>query len=253
MTAKIARLTLLVALSMAGCAQLPDSGPVERVVPRAARDARQRPVRTRTPAAGRHAAADRRGYLDAMLAYPEVHRHRASYPHARSGRRNWSVDGRHDASYSSRRITDQVNRRDDEACRPADHRPANSWRWTTSRPGDGECAALTSHVYCGSSGSTASGASPTRTRLPRDSRSSSTTTSGRSRLGTSTVRASGLYPIPIHVVVGEQLPLTLTRRLAAGPRLSAVRTYLPGPDDLRVSITGRRSSTSTSSVVAGGC
>lgn len=51
---------------------------------------------------------------------------------------------------------------------------------------------------------------------------------------------SGQHVVPelVHAVVSEQLPLTLVRRLADGPRGSARRTFLPTADRLRLRITG---------------
>jgi hypothetical protein len=47
-----------------------------------------------------------------------------------------------------------------------------------------------------------------------------------------------LVPELLHAVVSEQLPVTLVRRVAAGPRLGTLRTYLPTPDSVRVTIAG---------------
>jgi hypothetical protein len=232
MTARIVRMILLLALSLAGCAQLPDSGPVERVVSAGSRthgNVRYEPAPP-PPGATPRQIVD--GYLDAMLAYPEATAIVQSYltPEAAADWRSaagmtvyssvlttaremttrqaalritartlLTVDSSGEASVGGRDVT-RLLRLD---------RVDGQWRIANPVPGY-----LVSRQF----------ADDYLRSYP---------------LWYFDESGERLVPELIHAVVSEQLPLTLTRRLAAGPRLSTLRTYLPGPDDLRVRITGK--------------
>jgi len=232
MTARIARLALLVALSLAGCAQLPDSGPVERVVSAGSRthgNVRYEPAPPR-PGATPQQIVD--GYLDAMLAYPEATGIVQSYltPEAVAGWRSTagmtvysnviSVPGKATTKHAAFRITARklltVDSSGEATMNGPDvtrvlrlDRVDGQWRIANPVPGY-----LVTREF----------ADDYLRSYP---------------LWYFDESGERLVPELTHVVVSDQLPLTLTRRLAAGPRLSTLRTYMPGPDDLRVSITGR--------------
>jgi hypothetical protein len=232
MTAKIARITLLVTLSMAGCAQLPDSGPVERVVSAGSRTHGNVRYEPAPPRPGATALQIVDGYLDAMLAYPEATAIVQSYltPEADAGWRSTAgmtvyssvitEPGKATTKLAALRITARELLTVDSSGQATVNGPDvarvlrlervdGQWRIANPVPG-----------YLVTRGF----ADDYLRSYP---------------LWYFDESGERLVPELIHVVVSEQLPLTLTRRLAAGPQLSTLRTYLPGPDDLRVSITGK--------------
>ncbi|MFL6091284.1 MAG: LpqB family beta-propeller domain-containing protein [Aeromicrobium sp.] len=220
------------ALVLTGCAGLPESGPVERVAAAGSRThstVRYEPARPR-PGATPQQIVD--GYLDAMLAYPEATGIVQSYLTPRAVEDWKSTAGL--TVYSRilptlgdvKRNTADVRIRAasilniDPAGRAAVEAPevdrtlkldrvAGQWRVSNPFPG-----------YLVSS-----------------------------RFADDYVRSYPLWffdesgerlvPELAHAVVSEQLPLTLTRRLAGGPRESTLRTYLPTAANLRVNVAGK--------------
>ena len=231
MTSRIALLALLAVLAT-GCAQLPDSGPVERVASASSRthgSVRYEPARPR-PGATPQQIVD--GYLDAMLAYPEATGIVQSY----------LTPAAADAWRSTAGLTVYSS----IATRAGAANP---------RRAEVRIAARTLFTVNSAGQASAGGQDVTRElQLER--------VEGQWRVANPVpgylvtrqfaedyVRSYPLWffdesgerlvPELVHAVVSEQLPLTLTRRLAAGPRQSTLRTFLLGPDDLRVNMTGK--------------
>jgi len=222
---------LIAVLALAGCAGIPDSGPVERVVAATSRThgtVRYEPAGPR-PGASPTALAE--GYLDAMLAYPEATAIVESYLTTQAARDWESASGMAVYSSAEPRLRSLSGNRAQVAVHLREVLSLDPTGRATLAP------AVTTRIL----------------QLAR--------VSGQWRIDNPVpgylvsqnfardyVRSYPLWyfdesgqrlvPELVHAVVSEQLPLTLLHRLASGPRGSTLRTYLPTMEGLRVRVTG---------------
>ena len=224
--------TIAMTSILAGCAGIPDSGPVERVSAPGTRThstVRYEPARPRPGATPQQIV---HGYVDAMLAYPEATGIVQSYltPNAASAWKSTAgmvvysqvssklrdVDGDlAEVSLQAHRMltVDQAGRASVQGGNAQYtlrlERSAGEWRVANPVPGY-----VVSRRF----------ADDYLRSFP---------------LWFFDASGRRLVPELVHSVVNEQLPLVLTRRLADGPQEGVLRTYLPGPDNLHVTVTGR--------------
>lgn len=223
---------VVAAIVLAGCAGLPESGPVERV---ATVESRTHSTVRYEPARPRQGATPQQivdGYLDAMLAYPEATGIVQSYLTPQAVEDWTSTAGLTVYSRMTQRLSD-VKRDDAEVQLYSRNiltidalgratvtdsemdrtirleRVAGQWRVANPVPG-----------YLVNS------------RFADDYLRSYP-------LWFFDESGKRLVPELVHAVVSEQLPLILTRRLADGPRGSTLRTYLPSPNGLAVNVVGK--------------
>jgi hypothetical protein len=224
-------LSLLTVLSLGACAGIPDSGPVERVQAAGSRThsaVRYEPAPPRSGASPLTVAV---GYLDSMLAYPEATAIVQTFLTGQAAE-DWESGAGFTVyssavpklrSYAGKRAQVEVRLRETMSLDPSGRATltpkettrilqlanvAGQWRVDNPVPGY-----LVSQNFA------------------RDYVRSFP-------LWFFDESGQRLVPELVHAVVSEQLPLTLLHRLAAGPRDSTLRTYLPGKDRLRIRLTG---------------
>jgi hypothetical protein len=223
---------LVAALTLGGCAGLPDSGPVERV---AAVESRTHSTVRYEPARPRFGATPQQvvdGYFDAMLAYPEAAGVVQSYLTPRAVEKWRSAAGytvythltpklehvgRDEAKVAvrSRNVLtiDGAGRAkvEDASVNRTLRLERVGGEWRVDNPAPGYLVSRQfAHDYIRSYPMWFFDESGKR-----------------------------LVPEVAHSLVSDQLALSLVRRLAGGPRQSTLRTYLPSANDLRVAVTGK--------------
>lgn len=221
-------MTLLVS---GACADIPDSGPVERVVAPSARThsvVRYEPARPRPGASPLQIVE---GYLDAMLAYPEATGIVESYltPEAAD---HWdSAAGVAVYSAASPRLQSTSGKGAQVPVRTRVAMELDESGHATLSPSTKTWTLQLAHV---------NGqwrvANPVPGYLVSDS-------FARDYIHPYPLwyfdeSGQRLVPEVVHAVVSEQLPLILIHRLAEGPVGGTRRTYLPGTNQLRVRLAG---------------
>lgn len=226
-----AGVAMAAALVLGGCAGLPRSGPVERV---ADAPGQIRVTEHNVPAGPKPGATPQqvvKGYLDAMLAYPEATSIVESFltSEARAG---WSSSSGI-AVYS--RLTSKVGTVTSKA---AEVRIRTRETLTIDRLGRATVATTDRNrtIELKRVDGEWRVANPVQGYLVSK------------RFADEHLRSyplwffdeSGTRLVPelAHAIVMEQLPLVLVRRLAAGPQESTLRTFVPPSSDLRVKMTG---------------
>jgi hypothetical protein len=224
-------LGLVVGLLLGGCAGIPDSGPVVRVEAptyRTHSTVRYEPAR---PRAGATPLRIAEGYLDAMLAYPEATGIVQEFLTPQAAK-DWN-SGSGVVVYSSALpgLRSVSGNRAQVALRLRSSMSLDASGHATVKP-----SVTTRILQLARVGGQWRVDNPVPGYLISQSFARDYVRSYPLWFFDESGRR--LVPEVMHAVVGEQLPITLVRRLADGPQGSSRRTFLPPAEALRLRITG---------------